>query len=236
MIIVTAAEQSFRELVKSGMAMNEKCGYKTIVYDIGGLGFGIPFNISDDVEMIENNSHVLYTGTTLQKGSFKPKIILDAMNRFPEEKEITWLDADAYCVGRIHDLFQKYEFDIGVTMRNWGEFPNSPHPMFDCYINSGVVFINNTEKSREIVKKWCELVPQTYALSDQEAINVLLDAPKLIEVNSVYIVNGIRVLVLSTEEYNYYYFPKVPGANVKVLHFKGVKKNTMQYFKKYLTV
>jgi len=234
MKIITAGDAGYKELVQGAVHMNKLAGYDTLVYDIGGLGFGKPFDITEDLDMISTTPRTLYTGTTLQKGSFKPKIILDALESFPNEKAFAWIDSDAYCIKPIHMIMYRKVFDIAVTMRRPGEHAGTQFPMWDQYINSGVVLINNSEAMRSFVRMWIDLVPETEALSDQEALNVMCDAPKLKEINKVYHINGYKVMNLSTDEYNFYYFPEEPHPDTKVLHFKGVKEHTMQYFRKYL--
>ena len=233
MKIITAGDATYKELVAGAVAMNKKVGYDTLVYDIGGLGFGKPFDISEDLEMIRTSKRTLYTGKTVQKGSFKPKVILDALESFPNEKAFAWIDSDAFCIKEIHYIMYRKVFDIAVTMRRKGEHAGTPFPMWDQYINSGVVLINNSEHVREFIRQWIARVPTTEALSDQEALNYLCDAPLLQEPGKVYNVNGYKILNLTTDEYNFYYFPEEPHPDTKVLHFKGVKEHTMEYFHKY---
>ena len=233
MKIITAADANYKEMVQGAVAMNKRVGYETIVYDIGGLGFGIPFDISEDLQMIASTKRELYTGTNVQKGSFKPKIILDAMLRNPHEQWMVWIDSDAFCIQQIHWLTYWRCFDIAVTMRRRGEHADTKFPMWDQYINSGVVFLHNTAYMRDFVRKWIALVPHTEALSDQEALNIMCDAPKLKEYNKMYTINGTKILNLSTNEYNFYYFPEKPQPYTKVLHFKGVKEETIKHFREY---
>lgn len=233
MKIITAADANYKELVTGAIAMNKKCGYETLVYDIGGLGFGKPFDISEDLEMIRTTERTLYTGTTIQKGSFKPKIILDALMSYPNEKAFAWIDSDAFCIQQIHWINYRRVFDFAVTMRRNGEHAGTQFPMWDQYINSGVVLINNSEHAREFIREWINLVPTTEALSDQEALNIMCDAPRLKEYDKVYHVNGYKIMNLSTDEFNFYYFPEQPHEHTKVLHFKGVKDDTIKYFNQY---
>ena len=234
MKIITAGDGNYAEMVRGAVAMNKRVGYETLVYDIGGLGFGKPFDISQDLAMIRDTPRKLYTGTTLQKGSFKPKIILDALETFPDEKAFAWIDSDAFCIKQIHWILYRRKFDIAVTMRRTGEHAGTEFPMWDQYINSGVVLINNSPAVRQFVRMWIDLVPETQALSDQEALNIMCDAPRLKEYDKVYHINSYSILNLSTDEYNFYYFPEKPHPYTKVLHFKGIKENTLKYFNQYL--
>lgn len=233
MKIITAADAAYKEMVIGAINMHNQLGYETLVYDLGGLGIGEPFDISDDMDMIRTTHRTLYTGTNMQKGSFKPKIILHAMMTHPNEKWLAWIDADAFAIKQIHWVTYFRHFDIAVTMRRKGEHAGTPHPMWDQYINSGVVIIQNTLAMRKFVMDWIDLVPTTQALSDQEALNVMCDAPKLVEYNKLYNINGYSILNLSTDEYNFYYFPEQPHDDTKVLHFKGVKDTSLQYFREY---
>lgn len=234
MKIITAADGKYKEMVIASMAMNARQGYQTIVYDLGGLGFGIPWDVTADMEMIRKQD-TPYTGTNMMKAPFKPRIILDALINNPNEDRLAWIDADAYCIDQIHMIMYRKVWDIAVTMRRANENKHSIYPMFDGYINSGVMLLRNNACTRGFIQRWIDALPTAPTLVDQEALNMVLGAPDLTECNRIYDVGNVKVMVLSTDEYNFYYFPDEPHEYTKVLHFKGMKDQMqMKYFNHYL--
>ena len=58
--------------------MNAYSGHDTLIYDIGDLGIGRFFDISPDLELVANPS-IMFTGPPKSKSTFKPRIILEAL-------------------------------------------------------------------------------------------------------------------------------------------------------------
>jgi hypothetical protein len=233
MKIITAADSNYKEMLIASMDMNSRQGYESIVYDLGGLGFGKPWDITADMQHIQN-TQTPYTGTHMMKAPFKPRIILDALLSHPDEDRLAWIDADAYCIQQIHMIMYRKVWDIAVTMRRPTENVNSEHRMFDGYINSGVILLRNNQATRDFIQLWIDTWPTAPTLVDQEALNMVLHADKMKEINVIYQIGNVKVMLLSTDEYNFYYFPDEPHEYTKVLHFKGMKENMQKYFNQYL--
>jgi hypothetical protein len=234
MKVITACDINFRHMVDGAIKMNAQCGAETLVYNLGGLGMGKPFDITADMAMIHNDPGVVYTGAAKSKCTFKPRIILDAMHENPDEKHFVWVDADGFLIKPVMDVFDN-DFDLAFTMRRTGENPHSVTPMFDQYINAGVIFVKNTAAARNFIRLWISLIPHTSTLTDQHAVNELLD--KMIKWNIFDVPQKTywgSVMLLTTDVFNYYYFPDAPHDNARILHFKGEINHAAGYFDQYL--
>jgi len=195
-VVVTAANKNFEELVTKCADSSRDLGYKTFVYDLGGLGVGIPFEgrVSDSV------------GAKIPS---KPSIILDALNRVNDKDIVVWIDADTIMWQRLDEIIGKY--DIGVTVRKPKYLEN------DLPINAGVVFVKKTPKALNFVDTWikeCET-----ARSDQVELN------KLCQVTSDDIGSDVQrhnatIRVFPCDVYNNFYFKK-PQLHAKIIHYKS---------------
>jgi hypothetical protein len=234
MKIITAATGDMKDMVNRSMYKNTRQGYAPILYDLGGLGYGKYYDPAQDVEMARG-SGVISSPNFIANSIWKPKIILDALEN-TNEKHLVWMDADAFCIRPIHQTFQ-LNFDIAVTIRPPSENEHSSWPMFDGYINAGVIFFRNNESTKELVRQWIDAIPHTQTRTDQEALNVVMEAPRMRKHYRVYrTMSLIPKMSLPTEIYNYYYFPLEPKDRTKVLHFKGHKEESMKYFNYYFNI
>ena len=233
--IITAGDDQYRDMIEGAMIMNARCGYDTLVYDIGRLGIGQPFDITSDLEIIASPS-IMYTGPPKSKSTFKPKIILDALQHHVNDgTHFVWVDADAFCIQPIDDVF-KSDFDIAVTMRRAMEdIPSIWPSIYNRYINAGVLFFKNTVETRIFINQWIRMIPLTTTITDQEALNRLLKPHvDFSKTGRVYDASGIRVLLLTTDEFNFYYFPESPHTTTRILHFKGDKAYSKKWFDMYV--
>jgi hypothetical protein len=234
MKIITAANAEMKKLAIKCWSITNSLSNKNllIIYDLGGLGFGIPYDPSQDVELAKS-SGVISCPNYLANSIWKPKVILDAMLDFPEEPYLVWMDADTCCIRDISMVFQ-FNFDIAVTIRPAEENEGSQWPMFDGYINAGVIFIKNNHKTRQLIQQWIDTIPATQTKTDQEALNMVLEAPKMRKHYRVYRTKGmIPKMSLPTSIYNNYYLPQKPSTWTRILHFKGEKQQSMRHFNQY---
>lgn len=200
-LIITAADQKFRNLCEMCSNSAKDLGYETIVYDLGKLGFGKPFDgrFSDQV------------GAKIPS---KPSMILDALTLVNDNDYVVWLDADAIIWDTIDEI--KSPYDIGVTVRK-PKLKESDSP-----INAGVCFFRKTPATLEFVKTWIEACKTS--ISDQMELNRLLrgistkhlDKTVKIKVSNFY----INVNVFPCDVYNSWYF-KGPQTHAKVTHYKS---------------
>ena len=195
--IITAADQNFKDFVTKCAESSRYLGYNTVVYDLGGLGFGKKFKgkVSDQIGA---------------KIPCKPSIIFDAMCNTPKDEYIVWIDADVIMWERIDEITQT-QFDIGVTGRKPKQKEN------DLPINAGVVFIRNSNSAEKFVKKWVSVCES--ATSDQVELNKLSPIQSN-DIGSTVIRLDTKIHVFPCDIYNNFYFKK-PQTHAKLIHYKS---------------
>jgi hypothetical protein len=238
MLIVTSGSDNF--LYHITIEYNEKkCqefGYDFRVYDLGGLGFGIPV---DDHRCASRFRRI--------KSAMKPELILDAMNS-TDEGLVVWIDGDATLIAPIDELLEDDSFDVGVTvrMKTMNKRTN--------YINAGVVIIKNNERGKKFVEDWIAAMGTCPPLEDMKtkpadySDQVILEEKMLLPnidvvpwdaFLSVHEVHGARVKLFDCDTYNNFWLWKgefhQPPNGTKILHFKGCKMHRITgYSKEFL--
>ena len=195
--VITAADKNFEDFVNMCSDSSINVGYKTLIYDLGGLEKGIPF---DGKVSTKNGAKI----------PSKPSMILDALGRVEEKDIIAWVDADAIIWNRFDEIFD-YKFDIGVTLRKPKEKEN------DLPINAGVVFIRKNKRSIRFVKEWIELC--STGISDQQELNKLCQITSK-DLNKTCIRRDVFVHAFPCDIYNNFYF-KSPQLHAKIIHYKS---------------
>lgn len=223
MKIILAANKDYRKYYDHVTHQLERLGYETLTYDLEGLGEGIEFN-EELPEMKPRGYNA--------KIPFKPKIIADALERTDEK--LVWLDADVEVLERFDEVWEE-EFDIGVTIRmvfgdELAQFIRVPHPGATGFMNSGVVFIRNTKRSKSFMRRWEASVENTKFGSDQEAITSMIRgvAGDKWERERTYGVGGAQVYTFPVEIYNYN-FQGMPYSKrgAKITHYPGVRRQIL---------
>ena len=194
---VIAGDKNFSHFVNTGIKYIEKLNYPVLIYDLGGLGKGIPFEGR-------------YGSGIGAKIPCKPHIVKDALSRIPENEYVVWFDADALIFDRIDEIQEDY--DVGVTVRVPKALENS-NP-----INAGIIFFKNTPRARNFVQRWTDLADKD--VSDQPPLNrlarvVCADLGKTLDRD------GVRIKVYPSEIYNNVYFGKKDKPGIKIKHFKS---------------
>ena len=100
MYIASAANERYEPLIRLLKKSAENVGYLTHLYDLGGLGFGIPFNPPPK--------------DFAQMRRWKPRYAREA--RKVLRGPVTFLDADCCVVSPFDDLFTD-EFDIAFVVK-----------------------------------------------------------------------------------------------------------------------
>jgi hypothetical protein len=152
--IVTAGDKNYKSLIDR--AVDKATHYRAdiIVYDLGGLGYGKPWQA-------EKSDFKTKEGVI--PATFKPEVIKDASKYL---KEFVWIDGDAYLNGDISEVFEQ-DFEIAVTKRTQFEVEVYYNDPKIGTINSGVVFFKNaTEK---FFDHWIKRTQETGY--DQQALN-----------------------------------------------------------------
>jgi len=224
MNIIIAADSNFREQAEFSIQKVKEFGYKPVVYDLGGLGFGKALETEPVVIGEADGAYVEFA-----RSYSKPQIVRDAFNG---KDFLVWLDADAFIIKPLGGILTD-DYDVGVTMRRQRERGKSRFPNMWGYLNTGVIFFNHTDKASEFIDKWEEkrltLVPQ----DNQYALNELVrEVTDLTEYDKVFVRDdGIRIKVFRCEEYNCFYFQEGISDEAKILHFKGRYRS--EYYEHY---
>ena len=135
--VITAADSNFKEFVEKCADSSKQLNYKTLIYDLGGLGYGIPFKARVSPKV----------GAKIPS---KPSIIQDALGKVEKGDIVAWLDADTILWERFDEIAYG-NYDIGVTVRQPKQTENG------LPINAGVVFVRKTRNAKQFVKQWIEL-------------------------------------------------------------------------------
>jgi hypothetical protein len=161
---------------------------------------------------------------------------IEYLKKYAAHDDLLFLDYDIILNGNLDHIF-KQDFDIAVTYRESKK---------GMPINGGLLFVSGRRKERSLA--FLERVHAIYMAQyanndvwwgDQLALR---DALKVNDftANTVVDVDGVRVLILSCDEYNYYPAEGYRSIlfelkNKKVLHFKDMQKKVMHlYWNSYL--
>lgn len=199
--VVIAGDKNFEAYVKKGKETTENLGYKTLVYDLGGLGYGRPFTgrVSHEVNA---------------KIPCKPHIILDALNFINDNEYLVWLDADALIIEKIDEIQEDY--DIAVTVRQPKAVENT------LPINAGIVFVRKTPQALKFINEWIFLSNQD--ISDQPPLNKLASVV-CADIGSTVVRNDVKIKVYPCAVYNNFYFAKKDRPGIKIKHYKSKLRN-----------
>lgn len=194
-LVITAADKNFEEMVKVCADSSINLGYKTQVYDLGGLGYGKPFQAKISTQV----------GAKIPS---KPSIIKDAISQVNIGDYVVWLDADTIMWD--HLAIEGF-YDIGVTVRKPKTAEN------DLPINAGVVFVKKTNQALKFLNEWIKLCET--GKSDQVELNKLSNV-KSSDIDSTVIRNETRIKVFPCDLYNNFYFKK-SQLHAKIIHYKS---------------
>lgn len=194
---VIAGDKNFSLFVNIGVTYIKKLGYPILIYDLGGLEQGIPFEGR-------------YGSGIGAKIPCKPHIVKDALTRIAENDYLVWFDADALIFDRIDEIQEDY--DVGVTVRLPKALENY-NP-----INAGIIFFKNTPQAKNFVQRWADLADQD--ISDQPPLNRLAEVV-CADLGKTVVRNNVKIKVYPSEIYNNVYFGKKDKPGIKIKHFKS---------------
>ena len=196
-IIVIAGDSNFKKYVDKAVTYSKNVGYQPVVYDLGGLGYGIPFEgrVSPQI------------GAKIPS---KPGMIMETLKNAEANDYVVWIDADALIEDRIDEIM--FDYDIGVTIRQPKQKENS------LPINAGIVFVRKTPAALKFVEQWIKLCET--GVSDQQELNKLCRVTTK-DTNTTVIRNTTRIHVFECKIYNNFYFAKKKTPHAKIKHYKS---------------
>ena len=189
---------SFRDSVKDN-------GYELTCYEVEQEDIGISLVDKEDISKPGNAYYV--------RGYKKPTFIKEVLDK--SKDDIVWMDIDCVIQKSLGNPLE--DCDVAVTLRRLTDRVNKK--FFEGYLNTGVMFFKNNSQSRKFCDLWQENIKENEC--DQDGANkLLLKYSKLEQFNEIIEIEGIKVKILSAEEYNFFYFPE-DSTQAKVLHYKG---------------
>lgn len=226
MIVVTGAGGSpsdcaiYRRIIEAQDAKCQEYGYHHLVFDLGGLGIGAPY------EVLPSDFAPQVNGDSLPAATFKPALVELGFVLAKKDEVVCWLDADCLPLHRFNPLASLDGVDAAVTLRPAGEIGLSNNPALD-FLNSGVVWIRNSERGKMFCRAWMKESIDMH--TDQGGLNEVV-APR---VHQAVTWNSLRgkvhngTLVLDAMEWNSWH-PPFTGA--RIAHFKrGIRGQAVNY-------
>ncbi len=159
--------------------------------------------VSEDV--INNDKDLII------RAEYKPNAVRKAML---EGEDVAWIDADCLINGLDNPLS---DCDVAVTLRR--KTVKDQYHYFSGLLNSGVIFFKNNENGKRFIDIWEESFSKARSGGDQEALNIATCITDETKYGDILIRDGIKIKVLSCDDYNFFYFPEENSA--KVRHYKG---------------
>ncbi len=204
--IVTAGTARYRSTIGSTVTACKCFGYKSLVYNLGGLGFGEEWKVSSSD----------FDGV-VPPNTFKPSLLLHAHQYVATGEIFAWLDGDAVLVNPIDELCSM-DFDVAVTLRDVEEIGSTGRRDTD-FLNSGVIFFRRTPAALGFLADWQKLCER---YGDQEALNELV-GPGWFVANwkqaygRTFERDGGSILILPARMWNNWHEEEY----AKILHYKG---------------
>ena len=216
---LTSIKFTFRAVIEETVQKANECGYTPVVYDLGSLGIGKPFQVDDPLFAEKGHYEKEVIKGYKSKSLFKPAMVRTCVE---EHNDLTvYLDGDALLCDSIDEIATD-DYDIGVTLRDASELEEEWHQeLYDVvkFVNAGVIFFNPTDATRTFLDKWHDLTEEVG--NDQMALNQLTCPENYPENYSVHTINGVRVKYFPCKKYNFYYFDEGLDDGIKIMHFKG---------------
>lgn len=148
---------------------------------------------------------------------YKIVFLQEAVNTIKDD--LLWIDGDCLVMKEINYDDIMSDCDVALTLRDVRDRCLTSQPDRDGLINSGVIFLKNTIRTRQFLQMCRNQL--LISLYDQEAINrVLLKKSKIDRHQEIITLSGIKIKILSCREYNNFYFDSTTD-NAKIVHFKS---------------
>lgn len=198
--IVVACDKNLIKFANPCIDSIRKNGYEPIVYDLGGLNFGILFEAKTSSE-------------PLRKFPKKPLVIKDALKTLPKNDWLAWIDIDCIMQFPIDDVISN-DYDVGVTFRK-------------NHLNSGVNFWKHTIQSLDFLDKWSEVALEVGG--DQNALNKICNVTSGSDVEKILTIVDTKVKILDSRIYNNFFFKK-DQSQARIIHYKSKFRNRFPFY------
>lgn len=160
---------------------------------------------------------------------YKLHAIIDQLKA--RKDDFVWVDADCLIWREIDFEAVISDCDIAFTLRDIDERKKaSDYPVQDGYLNTGVMFFRNNERTLAFLERAREKL--LLSIYEQEAINkVILSVNPMAKHGEIIDVHGTKVKVLNCRDYNFIYLEESPGSweRAKILHYKGEGRKVYKY-------
>lgn len=174
--ILYAADGNFTEIVELSQKASFLRGYETIVFDLGGLGFGNlwtpePTSLS---EIFQAKVQCMEEALKMQSGS------------------VCWIDADSILVSGIDDL-ENGMFDIAIPML-----------VHKGKLSSAFVYIRNTKAAVRFIKNWALRMERVAKTGDMNVLRKYFEEYQLggVElIDTIVEVDCTKIKILSSSLY-----------------------------------
>jgi hypothetical protein len=222
----------FSKVISTTAKNAKRFGYGVEIYDLGELGIGTPFRVTDKHFTAMGHYEREPISGYKSKALFKPALMKECLTK---NRQITaYLDGDAELRRPIDGVITD-DYDVGVTLRDRSELETEwyrGHKEIVKYLNAGVIFFNYTDAALEFIDRWEKLTHEVG--NDQMALNQLACPEHYPEAGTVHVINNVRVKYFPCVKYNYYYFYDLLPSRASVMHYKGdVRDNYPFTWQKY---
>ena len=197
--IVVASDINLEKFIGPCIESIQRTGYEPIVYNLGGLSYGIPF---------EANT----SSASLQKFPKKPFVIKHALTNLPKDSWLAWVDIDCIMQHSIDDAISN-DYDVGLTFRK-------------NHINTGVNFWKHNSFALSFLDKWCTAAID--ANGDQNGLNNMCNIKSNTLINQTLKIANARVKVFDSRTYNNFFFKKDQDS-ARILHYKSKHRHRFPF-------
>jgi hypothetical protein len=215
-LFITAANARFAPIARVQQRELARLGYATTVYDLGGLGAGVPLPVAHAGFHASGVYHVRDGRTS--HALHKPDVIGHALAALEPERILVYLDADAICFAHIDEIFAQ-PFDVALADRDrWDLAHDDVSAAYVGQFNAGVLGFRNTPATARFVARWRELTAELG--NDQRALNTLVNPSgrRITAGARVTAAGGAAVHVIAGDVYNNR--ERYTRLGIKIVHFK----------------
>jgi hypothetical protein len=224
--LITGANSNYAEWLDVLLGSIKLHNYEFQIYDLGGLGMGLPLTIKNDIPSLDSKGvYVRVDDKWNSKALHKPDLLIHDIEeqlKLKSNSLVVYLDADTVILDSLDGL--EGDYDFGVTVRDESELlanAASGVDEFTGHVNAGVLFLRSNEKALKFLHKWRDLTLKKS--NDQRALNELINPNRTRLVpGEIICCEDLKIKTFDGNEFNYTFRrnQNIPS-KVKVLHFKS---------------